>query len=90
MAPTGKAAKRLAEQVGRRASTIHSMMDYDEKSHALTPPLDADVCIIDEMSMVDMSLFQDVMAMLSPGTRLVLVGIRISCQVLVQGKSFMI
>ena len=75
MAPTGKAAKRLAEQVGRRASTIHSMMDYDEKSHALTPkPLDADVCIIDEMSMVDMSLFQDVMAMLSPGTRLVLVG----------------
>ncbi len=75
MAPTGKAAKRLAEQVGRRASTIHSMMDYDDKSHTLTPkPLDVDVCIIDEMSMVDMSLFQDVMKMLSPGTRLVLVG----------------
>jgi len=75
MAPTGKAAKRLAEQVGRRASTVHAMMDYDEKSHALTPkPLDADVCIIDEMSMVDMSLFQDIMTMLSPGTRLLLVG----------------
>jgi exodeoxyribonuclease V alpha subunit len=75
MAPTGKAAKRLAEQVGRRASTVHAMMDVDEKSHALTPkPLDVDVCIIDEMSMVDMSLFQDIMTMLSPGTRLLLVG----------------
>ena len=34
MAPTGKAAKRLGEQVGRRASTIHSLMDYDEKEHS--------------------------------------------------------
>ena len=31
MAPTGKAAKRLSEQIGRRASTIHSLMEFDEK-----------------------------------------------------------
>ncbi len=75
MAPTGKAAKRLAEQIGKRASTIHAMMDYDEKSHSLTPKdLDCDICIIDEMSMVDMHLFLDVMAMLPLGVRLVLVG----------------
>ena len=75
MAPTGKAAKRLAQQIGRRASTIHSMMDYDESSHALIPKLlDCDVCIIDEMSMVDMALFQDILTMIQPGVRLVLVG----------------
>ncbi len=75
MAPTGKAAKRLAEQVGRRASTIHSLMDYDEKEHLLTPkPLDCDICIVDEMSMVDMFLFQDILTMVSAGVRLVLVG----------------
>tara|TARA_A100001015_G_scaffold220825_1_gene248479 strand:- start:126 stop:2180 length:2055 start_codon:yes stop_codon:yes gene_type:complete len=75
LAPTGKAAKRLAEQVGRRAATIHSMMDYDEKSHALTPkPLDCDICIVDEMSMVDMQLFFDVLQMVPLGVRLVLVG----------------
>ena len=75
MAPTGKAAKRLAEQVGKRASTIHSMMEYDEKTHSLSPKdLDCDICIIDEMSMVDMHLFLDVMAMLPLGVRLVLVG----------------
>ena len=75
MAPTGKAAKRLSEQIGRRASTIHAMMDYDEKSHVLSPkPLDCDICIIDEMSMVDMMLFNDVMQMIPLGTRLVMVG----------------
>ena len=75
MAPTGKAAKRMAEQIGRRASTIHSLMEYDEKTHTLTPkPLDCEVCIIDEMSMVDMLLFQDVLTMLPKGVRLVLVG----------------
>ncbi|MBL6723385.1 MAG: AAA family ATPase [Candidatus Margulisbacteria bacterium] len=75
MAPTGKAAKRLGDQVGRRASTIHAMMELDEKNHALTPKaLDVDVCIIDEMSMVDMMLFQDVLRMLPIGVRLVLVG----------------
>ncbi|MGA0241907.1 MAG: AAA family ATPase [Candidatus Marinamargulisbacteria bacterium] len=75
MAPTGKAAKRMSERIGRRASTIHAMMDYDEKSHTLTPkPLDCDVCIIDEMSMVDMHLFLDVLAMVPLGARLVLVG----------------
>ena len=75
MAPTGKAAKRLGDQVGRRASTIHAMMEYDEKAHTLTPKaLDCDVCIVDEMSMVDMPLFLDVLTMLAPGTRLILVG----------------
>ena len=43
--------------------------------HALIPKLlDCDVCIIDEMSMVDMALFQDILTMIQPGVRLVLVG----------------
>jgi exodeoxyribonuclease V alpha subunit len=75
MAPTGKAAKRLSQQIGRRACTIHSMMELDEKTNALTPKaLNVDVCIIDEMSMVDMMLFVDVLQMLPLGCRLVLVG----------------
>jgi exodeoxyribonuclease V alpha subunit len=75
MAPTGKAAKRLADQIGRRASTIHATMDYDDQTHTLTPKvLRCDVCVVDEMSMVDMFLFKDVLAMLTAGVRLVLVG----------------
>ncbi len=75
MAPTGKAAKRLGDQIGRYAGTIHSYMDYDEKTHALSPrPLNCDVCIIDEMSMVDMTLFFDVLQMIPVGAKVVLVG----------------
>jgi exodeoxyribonuclease V alpha subunit len=75
MAPTGKAAKRLGDSVKCRASTIHALMDYDEKAHVLTPkPLTCDVCIIDEMSMVDMYLWLDVLKMVPPHARLIMVG----------------
>ena len=75
MAPTGKAAKRLGDQIGRRASTIHAMMEYDEKNHTLTPkPLNCDVCIIDEMSMVDMDLFLDVLTMIPTHAKCIFVG----------------
>ena len=57
-APTGKAAKRLEEVSDRRASTIHRLLGFDGKSFARGPedPIDADVVIVDEVSMVDVPL----------------------------------
>ena len=84
-APTGRAAKRMAEATGFEARTIHRMLELgsalsDEKMHKVTfgrnkeNPLEADVIIIDEMSMVDIQLFQSLLEAVVPGTRLVLVG----------------
>lgn len=57
-APTGKAAKRIEELVGRSASTIHRLLGYDGKTWQYGPEckLDADVVVIDETSMVDVEL----------------------------------
>ncbi len=57
-APTGKAAKRLEEVSDRRASTIHRLLGFDGKSFArgTEDPIDADVVIVDEVSMVDVPL----------------------------------
>ena len=57
-APTSKAAKRLEEVSDRRASTIHRLLGFDGKSFARGPedPIDADVVIVDEVSMVDVPL----------------------------------
>ena len=57
-APTGKAAKRLEEMVSHQASTIHRLLGFDGTSYALgqEEPIDADVVIIDEVSMVDVPL----------------------------------
>ena len=57
-APTGKAAQRLEELSGRRASTIHRLLGFDGKSFARGPddPICADVVIVDEVSMVDVPL----------------------------------
>ena len=57
-APTGKAAKRLEEVSDRHASTIHRLLGFDGKSFARGPedPIDADVVIVDEVSMVDVPL----------------------------------
>ncbi len=84
-APTGRAAKRMAKATGFEARTIHRMLELgsalsDEKMHKVTfgrnkeNPLEADVIIIDEMSMVDIQLFQSLLEAVVPGTRLVLVG----------------
>ena len=84
-APTGRAAKRMTEATGFEARTIHRMLELnsalsDEDSRKVRferneeNPLEADVVIIDEMSMVDIQLFQALLKAIAPGTRLVLVG----------------
>ena len=84
-APTGRAAKRMTEATGFEARTIHRMLELnsalsDEDSRKVKferneeNPLEADVIIIDEMSMVDIQLFQSLLKAVAPGTRLILVG----------------
>ena len=81
-APTGRAAKRMSELTGREAQTIHRMlgMNWNESTGEVTftktekEPLEADAVILDEMSMVDLTLFDALLRALRPGTRLVLVG----------------
>ena len=84
-APTGRAAKRMTEATGYEARTIHRMLELNgvpaedgsgtarfERNEG--NPLEADVVIIDEMSMVDLPLFQALLRAIAPGTRLILVG----------------
>ena len=88
-APTGRAAKRMTEATGYEARTIHRLLELsglpDENGSGIPisrarfernadNPLEADVVIVDEMSMVDIQLFQSLLKAISPGTRLVLVG----------------
>ena len=82
-APTGRAAKRMTEATGYEARTIHRMLEInggmEDGSRARFErngenPLEADVVIIDEMSMVDIYLFQSLLEAVSVGTRLILVG----------------
>ncbi len=84
-APTGRAAKRMTEATGFEARTIHRLLELnsalsDEDSRKVSferneeNPLEADVIIIDEMSMVDIQLFQSLLRAVIPGTRLILVG----------------
>ena len=81
-APTGRAAKRLAETCGAEASTIHRLLEtrYDSHTGGLTfahnqrEPLDTDAVILDEASMVDVVLMQALLEALPGGCRLVLVG----------------
>lgn len=82
-APTGRAAKRMAEATGYEAQTIHRLLEVngnpeDESRSGFgrnaENPLEADVIIIDEMSMVDLPLMYALLDAVIPGTRLVLVG----------------
>lgn len=77
-APTGRAAKRMSEAAGCPARTIHRLLEYNGEGQGFARdadnPLDADVVIVDEMSMVDVFLMRSLLSALRPGTRLVLVG----------------
>lgn len=83
-APTGRAAKRMTEATGYEARTIHRMLELNGVLEEDTRgarfernadnPLEADVVIIDEMSMVDIHLFQALLQAIPTGTRLILVG----------------
>lgn len=70
LAPTGRAAKRMSEQTKREASTIHRLIASmgDEEY------IDTDVIIVDEMSMVDISLFYTLLQYIADGTKLIMVG----------------
>ena len=81
-APTGRAAKRIEETTGIEAKTIHRMLgyipsSYDDIGHFEyneDNPLDTDVIIIDEMSMVDVVLFEKLLRGLKDNTKLIIVG----------------
>lgn len=82
-APTGRAAKRMSEATGRQAQTIHRLLEInyrqDEASKQMfnrneDNPLEADVIIVDEMSMVDISLMHALLKAVVNGQRLVLIG----------------
>ncbi len=77
-APTGRAAKRMSEATGCPTKTIHRLLEFsgEEGSFARDEdnPLDADMIIVDEMSMVDIFLMQSLLRAVKPGTRLVMVG----------------
>ncbi len=80
-APTGRAAKRMTETTGKEAKTIHRLLEYSKGSGDYLVfnknsenPLVCDVVIIDETSMVDITLMKNLLSALTEGTRLVLVG----------------
>ena len=83
-APTGRAAKRMTEAAGYEAQTIHRLLEVNVNpedpdsvggfARNRQNPLEADVVIIDEMSMVDLPLMHALLSAVVPGTRLILVG----------------
>lgn len=80
-APTGRAAKRMSETTGVEARTIHRMLELNGQPEGSIGfernemnPLEADVIIIDEMSMVDTGLMYSLLKAIVPGTKLILVG----------------
>jgi exodeoxyribonuclease V alpha subunit len=77
-APTGRAAKRLSEVSAREAKTIHRLLEFDPNSGAFRKgsddPIEADIVIVDEVSMVDVQLFASLLNAVTPETQLVLVG----------------
>jgi exodeoxyribonuclease V alpha subunit len=77
-APTGRAARRLSEVTGRKAATLHKLLGYLQEEGRFTRdeknPLDADVLVIDEMSMVDTLLMHHLMRAVPMRAVLVLVG----------------
>ena len=85
-APTGRAAKRMSEATGYEAKTIHRLLEVSGPQEEVQTegrfnrneanPLEADVIIIDEMSMVDIQLMESLLEAIASGTRLILVGDR--------------
>ena len=82
-APTGRAAKRMTETTGKDASTLHRLLEigkmdedsfYKRASKYEGTPIDADVIVVDEVSMMDMFLMSYLLKCIYQGTKLVLVG----------------
>lgn len=84
-APTGRAAKRMTETTGYEAQTIHRLLEVSGSPEESSKggfgrnqdnPLETDVVIIDEMSMVDLALMHALLSSVVPGTRVIFVGDR--------------
>ncbi|MFE9632851.1 ATP-dependent RecD-like DNA helicase [Streptomyces sp. NPDC006463] len=76
-APTGRAAKRLAELTGAEASTVHRLLELKpggDAAYDRDRPLDADLVVVDEASMLDLLLANKLVKAVAPGTHLLLVG----------------
>jgi exodeoxyribonuclease V alpha subunit len=77
-APTGRAAKRMAEASGTEATTLHRLLEFEPKAGTFKRdagrPLDAGAVIVDEASMLDLRMADALAQAVAPGTRLVLVG----------------
>jgi len=77
-APTGRAAQRLTEATGHEAKTIHRLLEFDPKTQAFQRndhrPLEADLVITDEASMIDTVLMCQLLSAIPSGARLVVVG----------------
>ncbi len=81
-APTGRAAKRMSEVTGREAKTIHRLLEVDFKNEKglnsfkrnLQNPLPYDAVVVDEMSMVDICLFEHLIKAIRMGSKLIMVG----------------
>lgn len=82
-APTGRAAKKMTEATGKEASTLHRLLGigklddegiYSRHSDYKGEPIDADLIVIDELSMVDMFLMNYLLNCIYQGTKLILVG----------------
>lgn len=75
--PTGRAAKRLSEATGHPASTIHRLLEYSPVEgfkHNNENPLDLDFLVVDETSMLDLLLMNNLLKAVSPGTHVLFVG----------------
>ena len=77
-APTGRAAKRMTEATGMEAKTIHRMLEFDPKTfgfkHDGNNPLECDLLVIDESSMIDVSLMQSLLKAVPSHAALLIVG----------------
>jgi exodeoxyribonuclease V alpha subunit len=77
-APTGRAAKRMSEATRREARTIHRLLEFDPKAFAFKRneemPLDCDLLVVDEASMVDVSLMQSLLRAVPDRAALLIVG----------------
>lgn len=77
-APTGRAARRLADATEREARTIHRLLEFSPREGAFRRdadrPLEAEAVIVDEASMLDLALYCALLRAVAPGTRLILVG----------------
>ncbi|WPL23219.1 Exodeoxyribonuclease V alpha chain [Thiorhodovibrio frisius] len=77
-APTGRAAKRLSESTGQEAKTIHRVLEFDPKTldfkHNADNPLDTDLLVCDETSMVDVSLMHKLLSAVPSSAAVLLVG----------------